>query len=299
MNKTMLKDLPFFLLMILAMSFWGASWASGKVISNRVPPDVIVFWRLTLTFLSFLIMLLIFNRKKLKLSFSKILWILLPSIFFVTYNKLFFEGLKIGLAGKGGVIVTTLNPLLTFLITIAFLKHKVSTSQIIGLFIGLAGGVIILEIWDVSFEGLVLSGNFFFAISALAWAIVTVLTQYALEKIDFQTFCLYVYGTNSILSLFLALPHNPTAVFQQDHVFWLNMLYISIGAISFATSVYFYASKKLGSNRTSSFTFIVPFTAVTSCWIFLNEKPTSFTIIGGLLALIAIYIINFSTEKAN
>lgn len=298
MNKTGLKELPFFLLMILAMAFWGASWASGKAIANRVPPDVIVFWRLTLTFLSFLVMLLIFNRSKLKLSLSKTLWILLPSLFFVTYNKLFFEGLKIGLAGKGGVIVTTLNPLLTFLITIIFLKHKVSTAQIIGLFIGLAGGAILLEVWGVSFEELLLSGNFYFAISALAWALVTVLTQYALMRIDFQTFCLYVYGTNTLLSLFLALQHNPAAVFQQDHVFWLNMLYISLGAISFATSVYFYASKKLGSNRTSSFTFIVPFTAVTSCWIFLNETPTIYTIVGGLLALIAIYIINFSSERA-
>jgi drug/metabolite transporter (DMT)-like permease len=276
------------------MAFWGASWASGKVIANRVPPDVIVFWRLTLTFLSFLIMLLILNRGKLKLSFSTVLWIVFPSLFFVIYNKLFFEGLKIGLAGKGGVIVTTLNPLLTFIITIVFLKHRVSTAQIIGLFIGLAGGVILLEIWDVSFEELLLSGNLYFAVSALAWAIVTVLTQYALNRIDFQTFCLYVYGTNTILS---ALPHNPAAVFQQDHVFWLNMLYISLGAISFATSVYFYASKKLGSNRTSSFTFIVPFTAVSSCWIFLHEKPAALTIIGGLLALLAIYIINFSSEK--
>ena len=284
--------------MILAMSFWGASWASGKVIANRVPPDVIVFWRLTLTFLSFFVMLLIFNRKKFKISINKILWILLPSIFFVTYNKLFFEGLRVGLAGKGGVLVTTLNPLLTFLITITLLKHKVTFAQIIGLFIGLIGGIILLEVWDISLKEFISSGNLYFVISACAWAIVTILTQYAQNKIDHQTFCLYVYGANTIISFFLAMPHNPYIVFQQDHVFWLNMIYISLGAISFATSVYFYASKKIGSNKASSFTFIVPFTAVTSCWIFLNEKPTAFTIVGGLLALIAIYIINFSPEQA-
>lgn len=297
MNRFLVQELPFFFLMIVAMSFWGASWASAKVIAHCLHPDVIVFLRQLLTFLSFFLVVFIFARDKCFISPRYIFWVILPSIFFVAYNKLFFEGLRVGLAGKGGVIVTTMNPLLTFFITITFLRQKVGKISLMGLIIGFIGGLILLRVWETDMQELIMSGNLYFVSGALVWAILTVITSSSLKRISYPSFCLYVYGINTILSFLLAFPHHPEDALHQDHVFWLNMVFLSIVAIAFATSVYFFASRKIGANRTSSFTFIVPFTALLTCWLFLHEVPNLTTISGGFLALLAIYMINLPQKK--
>jgi drug/metabolite transporter (DMT)-like permease len=42
---------------------------------------------------------------------------------------------------------------------------------------------------------------------------------------------------------------------------------------------------------------MVPFTAVTLSWIILNEVPSVFVVTGGIIALVATYIINYSNKK--
>jgi len=296
LNKKTVNDLLFFIAMLFAMSFWGGAWVSAKKISLAVTPDVIVFLRFFLTFVSFFVLLLFSRREnRYRVSPNKILWILIPALFYVLYNRFFFEGIKIGLAGKGGVIVTTLNPLFTFILTITFLKHTVSRLQIFGLCVGLTGGIILLEFWNINYTELVKSGNLYFVTCALTWALVTIMTQYAQKEFDLITYCFYLYGVMTFISFFLTRIESLAALWNQNPVFWAHVLFLSLGAITYSTTVYFYASKKLGSNRASSFTFIVPFTAVSLSWLFLNETPSIYTIAGGLLALLAIYIINFQS----
>ena len=77
-----------------------------------------------------------------------------------------------------------------------------------------------------------------------------------------------------------------------DMRFYINFLLVSIGAMSFGTSVYIYATPKLGPIKASAFIFSVPFLALGTANIFLNEILSYNVIIGGLLSLSAIYIIN-------
>ena len=74
--------------------------------------------------------------------------------------------------------------------------------------------------------------------------------------------------------------------------FYINFLLVSLGAMSFGTSVYIYATPKLGPVKASAFIFSVPFLALGTAKIFLNEALSYNVIIGGGLSLLAIYIIN-------
>ncbi|MGE5605870.1 MAG: hypothetical protein ACM3YE_09280 [Bacteroidota bacterium] len=49
------KDtIGFFILMISAMVAWGGSWPSAKVIAGMAEAEVLVFWRFSMTFISFI-----------------------------------------------------------------------------------------------------------------------------------------------------------------------------------------------------------------------------------------------------
>ena len=77
-----------------------------------------------------------------------------------------------------------------------------------------------------------------------------------------------------------------------DSRFYINFFLVSVGAMSFGTSIYMYATPKLGPVRASVFIFLVPFLALTTAAIFLNEVISLNVIVGGILSLSSIYIIN-------
>ncbi|MCK6381675.1 MAG: DMT family transporter [Leptospiraceae bacterium] len=273
------------------MVTWGISWASGKVLSNYAEPEVIIFWRFLATFLSLFPIVILF-KESFRLTFQSFLYVSLGAIFYLIYNQFFFEGLKSGLAGAGGVLVTTLNPILTFLLITIAKKTWLSVKESIGLGIGIFGGIVLLELYDGNFRKIFISGNLYFLFASLTWAFLTITGQKSKEKIHPIVFSFYVYFFSTLIDFFLAIPYKIEKVFSFDSIFWWNIFYLSVISTTFGTTVYFFASGKLGSKRASTFIFIVPFTALVSANIFLGEELKVSTILGGSLAVLAVFILN-------
>ena len=133
--------------------------------------------------------------------------------------------------------------------------------------------------------------NIFFLICALTWGINTVITNYGQKNINSYQFIFYCYLFTTIISI----PFTTIADISfsnLDTKFYINFLLVSLGAMSFGTSVYLYATPKLGPIKASAFIFSVPFLALGTANIFLNEPITLNVVTGGVLSLIAIYIVN-------
>jgi drug/metabolite transporter (DMT)-like permease len=281
----------FFFLMALAMTAWGGSWVSAKIIANDAAPEVLTFWRFVVTVVSFL-PVLVFYRKSLRLDGRSFLQTALGAMLIVGYNKFFFRGLQTGFAGAAGVLVTTYNPILTFLLAIYFFKRPLRLWVIIGLLLGLVGGMIQLHVWSLSLEQLLLSGNLFFIAASTCWAFLTITTEKTKNRLHPLIFSFYTYLFATVLIFFLALPYDIGSALDHGAMFWLNVIYLAVFATTFATTVYFTASAKVGSNRASSFIFLVPFSAVTLSWLLLGEIPRWPTLLGGVVAIAAVWMLN-------
>lgn len=154
-------SLRFTMLIVFAMIIWGFSWSSGKVIANDTNPQILLFWRFLLTFIS-LIPVILFSGKSIKIEIRAIKYVIIGGIIMSFYNVLFFEGLKKGLAGAGGVLVTTLNPVITFILSSILHKYKPHGKETTGIILGLLGGLIMVHIWKLSWEEISLGGEPFF-----------------------------------------------------------------------------------------------------------------------------------------
>jgi drug/metabolite transporter (DMT)-like permease len=289
-------DIGFMLLLLCAMTLWGIAWPAAKLISGSMSLSVIVFWRFLCAFIGVLPFVFVF-RASLKISLKSFFLLLLSAFLIVIYNHLFFGGLKKGFTGSGGVLVTTTNPLITYIIWLFLYRKKTTVIAVVGLILGLAGGLILLELWSISIDQLLKTGNLFFIIASIVWAFLTITSQKTQQEVHFITYCFYLYGLAALFELFFALPGNIGQVFKQDITFWICLSFLGFLSIAFASTVYFLASKKLGSHRASSFIFIVPSAALISSFFILGEIPSIFTIIGGILAITAIYIVNTQKRK--
>jgi len=273
------------------MAIWGGTWPSAKVVSGIAAPEVAVFWRFLVTTAGFL-PLVLFSRSSLRMPRGTLLLTAAAALAVVLYNLAFFAGLRRGFAGAGGVLVPTLTPLITFLLTLPARRRAVKRREAIGLALGLAGGIVILQVWRLDARDILASGNLFFLLCAALWSAVTILSQKAQERADFIGFSFVMYAGSTLVALPFALPFGIASVFPAGPRFWLNLAYLALLGTAFATTVYFLASSRLGSNRTSSFLFIIPTAALLLSWALLGEAPSVPTIAGGACAIAAVYLVN-------
>ena len=124
-NKT-----KYFIGMIVAMLIWGVAWTSGKAAVEHTTPEIAAFWRYAISFLSILPVIW-YMKTKLKTNTIGFLYMLGAGILSAVFNYLFFAGLSHGQAGYGGTMVTSIAPIITYLLSIMIcpLRLRVSWRQ--------------------------------------------------------------------------------------------------------------------------------------------------------------------------
>ena len=270
------------------MISWAIAWTNAKIVSDYLSFYNLVFIRFILGFLSIL-PFVIFKKIPLP-KISDLRYLIIPSLLFFSYNIAFFKGTHYGLSGKGAVLVTTLNPLITVII-MSLINKEILKKEVIGILLGVIGGIIIMDLYNEGIDKIFDSGNIYFLICALTWGVMTVTINYAQKIINPYMFICLCYLLVAIISIpFINI--NEFYVAELDFRFYLNFFFVSIGAMSFGTSIYMYNTPILGPSKASVFIFSVPFIAMATANIFLNEAFTINIIIGGLLSLYAIYIVN-------
>ena len=276
------------------MISWAIAWTNAKIVSdpnsNYLSFYNLVFVRFVLGFLSIVPFVIL---KKISIpKIRDLKYLIIPSLLFFVYNIAFFKGTHYGFAGKGAVLVTTLNPLVTVII-MSLINKKILRKEITGVILGVIGGVIIMDLYSLGLNKIFDSGNIYFLVCAITWGLMTVSINYAQKVINpYMFICLCYLLVSIISSLFVDYSNFYDA--ELDFRFYLNFFFVSVGAMSFGTSIYMYNTPVLGPSKASVFIFSVPFIAMATANIFLDEVFTLNIVIGGLLSLYAIYIVNKS-----
>lgn len=271
------------------MLLWGGGWTALKILTIELPMDVIIFWRFFLMSITFLPILYFFN-KPIKITPSSLKYIFASSLLNIAFMVSSFLGVKYGLAGGGAVIITTLSPVMTFILVALIFRKKLFTMQYIGLGIGIVGGIIILQLNDLSqfFNG----SNIYFLLCALFWAFVTILSQHSHKHIHPIHYSFIISLVATSISFIYAYDSDLLSVFEQGTKFWIALIYLAVLGQTLATTIFFIASGKLGSEKTSSYMFLVPVFALLSASIVLNEPIEMHIVVGGVISIVAVLLIN-------
>ena len=279
-----------YILMSLAMLTWAMAWTNAHIVNQYIPSFYnLVFLRFFLGLLS-LLPIIIIKKDKLIFDFNIIKYVFPASILFLLYNISFFIATQSSDVGRGAVLVTTINPIITFIIMIVINK-KIRKKEIIGISLGMIGGSIILDLFSKGILNIFSQNNIYFVFCAITWGIMTVITNFGQQKIKPLSFIFLCYLFTTLFSLFF-VDFSSFGIKYWDLKFYFNFFLVSIGAMSFGTSVYMYSTSLIGPVKSSVFIFSVPFIAMGISSIFLNEVITTQTIFGGILSLLAIYIVN-------
>jgi drug/metabolite transporter (DMT)-like permease len=286
-----------YIALVLAMIVWGISWPSAKLLTEYSTALHVAFVRFCFTAVGIFIIL-----KSIKVSFvikkEGWHWLAIGSVLMAAYSYLFFSGLKNGLPGQGGVLVTTMTPVVSYFIALLIQKRKPNWVESIALIVGIIAACFLLHIWDYASE-ILKSGNIFLMLSVLVWALLSRITANSAQYGSPLAFTWWMYLFCAfILSFFSPWQNTVDLVQKADALFWWNMFFSAVINTGIATTIFFFVTSKLGAERTSMFIYIVPFAAAISSSIVYNERLYWYTVVGGLLGISAVLIINGKKMKA-
>ncbi|MCI5968593.1 DMT family transporter [Helicobacter sp.] len=295
----MSKSVVFSILLVCAMLFWGASWPSSKVLVGYTGADVITFWRFFFALLAS-IPLVIALRIPLKIDGKAFKFLLIATVLNCLYSLMFFVGLNYGSAGKGGVLVTTMTPVFVYVLTFWLYKTQKDSSkvmrgnEILGLILGVLAGICLLDLGNL--QTLFSKFNVFFVLCALDWAILTLVCQRVR---------IHPVAINFYITLFSAVLFSPIflmqsamlEIFSFDLRFWCMLLIIAVLSTAIGTSIYYMGIAQVGAQKASSYPLLVPVFALVTSFLILGEIPSVLTLIGGCIAIFAIYLINLYKPK--
>lgn len=272
------------------MISWGGSWVNAKVLSSYINEYEMIFIRFGLTGLT-MIPIIIYLKKSFKIDIKTFLLVVMTSIVFIAYMKCYFLGTKLGTASLGGALVTSLAPIITFVILTILGSREIRKKDIFALVLGAFGVMTMLNVWLLDSSEIFVIQNLYFILASILWPILTILSAQS-KKISPIVFTFYLYVVTVVLVAVFFIDFSAIAVDSFDSEFWVNMIFLVLFASTFANTIYFLGVEKLGTSEVSSFIFLVPFSAIGLSALFLDEKIDIFMIIGAIMTLAAVKIIN-------
>ena len=290
MSQRSESNTKYYVLMVVAMLFWGVAWTVGKVAAEHSNAEVAAFWRYAISFLTIIpvVILMKIPMKSDRVGYG---YMAASGLLTSLFNYLFFAGLSHGQAGYGGTMVTALSPIFTYLISIAFLRLAVSIKQGFALVVGIFGALLLLRVPFDGFAFLSVDSSYFLG-CAVVWSIVTVISQKATKRADPMYYTLVVFAITGFVNMLFALPHRPFDFLAYDSTFWATIIFVGVIPGTFSTALFFISSGKVGASKTGVFMFIVPVGAILSSMAVYGEGVAPSTLIGCMLAFLAVALFN-------
>ena len=285
------------LALIAVCFFWGTTWLASKEGVRHMPALQLAGIR---QFLGGLCYVSFFLIKGLPLPKGKE-WrpiIILSFLNFLLSNGLSTWGVKFISAGLGSII-GAIFPLWLVIILMIGSKTRLQSKTIMGLLLGFTGICIIFydhlqDFLNPEFR----FGIFLSLTSTWTWAFGTLYTKkqaanfnpYFSIGLQMVISGIVLFSATHALGYAIPLSAIPAAS-------WIAIAYLVLAGSVIAFMAYLYALQHLPTEQVSLYAYINPVVAVLFAWILLDEKLTTYIVVGMLITLVGVYLVNKAAMK--
>ncbi len=277
--------------MITAAVIWGTSFPVGRF--GVLYSDPLAFVIIRFSIASLILLPYTYNIIK-KTGFGlNIRWLIILGATNAFSYALQYLGLQLTTASKTSVIINS------YVIVVALLAHfmldeRLKPKQILGIFIGLIGIVLMFSEGNplMLFENLNL-GDFFCVVASISWGIYIVYTRRIMREQASSPVVTGIVLIETGLFLqgaWLLIPEPTNAILLPTEAVFA-VLYLAIACTILAFLLYNYALKQLGATTSSVYTLLEIVSAVFVSIIFLNEVITIWLLIGIISVFMAILLV--------
>ncbi|MDD2555166.1 MAG: EamA family transporter [Syntrophaceticus sp.] len=276
--------------LLFVIILWGSSFASIKILLPQVPANTIALLRFIIASIGLGLFFVITKQPRLRKR--DLPGILLSGISGITiFSVLQNQGLRYAGVTDAAIFIA-MSPVFIALLSWVFLKEKISSLQIVGVFIAFAGSVLVAT--DGSFNGfgvdkIRLYGDLLVLLSSLAWAVFSITLKKLLIRYPATTIMTYSVFVGTVFLIPFSLLEYPFDLSVVNAAGWLNIIYLGLLASAMGNLIWNTALGKVSAVTAGTYLYLSPVVAAVVSLIFLNEIPTIYTIVGGLIILLGTF----------
>ena len=266
---------------------WGASFLFIEYALTALTPIGVAFWRTTFGALAMLIAILIY-RSKLPTSFDVWRKMTIAGLFMSSVPFTLIAYAQTYVSSALASILNAVTPIATVIVMlIAFRSEKVKAHVVVGLFVGLAGVLVILGVW----QGF--GDNEPLAIIAILVAIFCygIGTPYVRKNIAPLGYATEVsvlgqIGTASLTLLPVYLLSGPLLTSSPTVMAIASIVILGALGSGVAYLLFYKVLDVVGSAIAASVTYITPIIAVVLGVVLLNEQLHWYEPVGGIIVIL-------------
>ena len=293
--------------LILTVIFWGASFVATKIVLLELTPATIIVIRFGVGFLVLLITVGL--RQEIKpVHRQKLPFLALLGFLGITFHQwLQVTGLKSTPATITAWIVATI-PVFVALLGWAILGERLTKQQVAGITLAAGGAVTVVSGGDLlalTTGRVGTMGDIMIAISAINWAVFTVLSKRALgmPSPDVSkdtvangspvTVMLYVMGFGLAFSMPWALVDGGwRALATISDQGWWALIFLGVACSGLAYLFWFKALDVMPATQAGVFLYLEPLVTAVLAGPMLGESTTTITALGGAAILLGVWWVN-------
>ena len=278
-----------------AVLVWGASFIATKLALREMAPVVVIWLRFGIGVM--ILGAFVIARRKLTLPAPRELgYFALLGFLGITFHQwLQVTGLLTARATTTAWIITTI-PIFIALLARVMLKERLGWSRIAGIALAAFGVLLVVthgEIDTILRGQFGAHGDFLVLLSAVNWAVFSVLSRKALHTHPAtQTmFFVMLFGW-LFTSFWFASTPNVHSIVHLSSQAWFSILFLGIFCSGFAYIFWYDALKELNASQVGSLLYLEPLVAVIVAALLLQEELYVAVFVGGAGIIAGVWLVN-------
>ena len=281
-----------YLLILLAIIFWGTSFVATKTVLNEIKPVTIIILRLILASI-LLTIIALSTKRKFSVNLKSHGWIFILALVAVFHLWIQVTGLQYTTAANTGWIIGT-APIFMAILGFVFYKERITLLQFAGILVALAGLLLLIGKGDITNIGLIENkGDLLVLGSAFTWGVYSMVNKKISLSYSPLMTILYLFLMMAVIIIpFNLNTETINSVINLSPISWMWILFLGIFCSGIAYVIWAQALRDMESAKVGAFLYFEPLVTVIAAWIYLNEEITLLMILSGLLITAGVFIVN-------
>ncbi len=276
------------ILLLIAVLLWGFSYIAIKVSLLYLTPIEMIAARLVLGSATLFVVIKI---KRLPLGFKGNKKNLLLSAFFLFLHFWVMATGMITTTATNTAWILTTSPIFISLLSFAVLKEKIYRKNIIGIFLAIAGVILLVSKGDLgSLDWISSTGDWLVLGSCITWAFYTIATRNVTRVIHPLTATFWMITIAGIVIVPYSLIVNGVSAYSMPTDGTVALIFLGVGCLAIAFWCWSEGLARKPAGEVGVYLYLEPLFTMTGAAILIGESITIWIILGALFIIAAVYV---------
>lgn len=200
-------------------------------------------------------------------------------------------GLSLSPASQAALLVATMPIFVALISHLAGMEH-LSRRGWMGIGICFAGIVLVVGVPGGTHRLQAMLGGLLSLLSALGWAISTVINAPVLRRSSVSRVSAVTTVTGTLILILIAIPAMSREAWSGvTLVSWAGLVYSGGLSLAIGTMIWNRGVRIIGPSRTAIYSNLTPVVAAVTGWLFLGERFTLVQCVGAVVVLAGLYVV--------